>query len=113
MQTKIPKIEVEVDHRSRRAALSVLVLMGAMAGSMWYFAIPHPRPRSVVQYRGEYITTVDGVTRDGWLTECETGNRRHIVGDYLLSDGTVPVVCFGEAHYQEWLKDKARRNAQQ
>jgi hypothetical protein len=73
-----------------------------------FFNQPKPRTRAVVRLRGgERIQTVKGVTTDGWLTECDTGNQRHIVGDYAVvhDDPTdLPVVCVNEPHYKEWIK---------
>jgi hypothetical protein len=93
--------------------LPIAVVCLLVWGFVWYFFTPHPHPRKIVHLKHEYIEAVDGVTADGWLTECVTGDRRHIVGDYTVVDDPTPVVCATESHYQEWIKIQQAQQAQQ
>jgi hypothetical protein len=91
--------------------LFVVIILLAIGYAVVYYAEPHPQPRAAVQLRhGEEIETVNGVTTDGWLTECETGNRRHVVGDYTVVQQVTPVVCVNEPHYKEWVKAEVIKN---
>ena len=49
-------------------------------------------------------------------TECDSGDRSaHRGADYRVfgadTPHNTPVVCVNEPHYQEWLKDEARKAA--
>jgi hypothetical protein len=62
-----------------------------------YILTPNPYPRTIVRLHNEDIITADGIRSDGWLTECKSGNKRHIDGDFLtLPDSTEPIVCVNE-----------------
>jgi len=90
----------------------VILIVGGIGYGIWYFNTPHPHPRTVVQIGYESIVTVDGVSTDGWLTECDTGTVRHIAGDYSIVKDKTPVVCVGERNYQDWLKQQENQGRQ-
>lgn len=85
---------------------TLLSMLGVLVVAL-YFNEPNPRARKVVQFKYESIVTVDGVTELGWLTDCSTGERRHITGDFTVTEDATPVVCVNERHYDKWLKAQA------
>lgn len=88
-----------------------VLFVGFYACYNWY-SVPHPRERVVVLFNDSYashVWTVNGVSDDGWLRDCETGVVRHIVGDYKLYKTKVPVVCSNESHYKEWTATTQKR----
>lgn len=93
----------------------LLILAGLVTGAyvgVWYLYSAHPQSRSIVRLRSEDIITVNGVSEDGWLTECNTGTHRHVVGDFKVIDGyTPPIVCVNERGYDEWLKQAEANKA--
>jgi hypothetical protein len=55
---------------------------------------PNAYPRTIVRVHNEDIITADGIRYDGWLTDCKSGNKRHIVGDFVtIPNSTEPIVC--------------------
>ena len=91
-----------------RAALALGAVFLVIAFVREYLESPHPRPRVVVQVGSEYIVTVKGISDDGWLTDCSTGYRRHITGNYtIIDDEKTPIVCVNERHYDEWVKSRS------
>lgn len=86
--------------------LAVFVIFICVAAFADYQNAPHPKVRAVVTFQnGGSIVTVDGVSDEGWLKDCDTGLTRHISGSFTINH-TAPIVCFGEPHYQEGLQGK-------
>jgi hypothetical protein len=83
--------------------MTVVVIACCVFYYGWYDQ-PHPRVRTILQFRDSQIVAVEGVSVLGWLTDCETGTARHVTGDYSLTKTTIPIVCPNEPHYQEWAK---------
>ena len=86
----------------------LLIVMVLIVGSYMvalYILTPNPYPRTMVRLHNEDIITADGISSDHWLTECKSGNKRHIVGDFVtIPNSTEPIVCVNELRYKDWVK---------
>jgi len=101
-----PARRIEIGKQLLNGVRTFIVALIAVVGVPWYLS-PHPRPRTMVRlHNDEDIITIDGVSESGWLRECNTGNRRHVVGDFTtIEKSTPPVLCVGDRGYEEWLKN--------
>jgi hypothetical protein len=92
----------------------LLIAMVLIVGSYWvalYILTPNPYPRTIVRLHNEDIITADGIRSDGSLTECKSGNKRHIVGDFVtITNATEPIVCVNELRYKDWVKEQQQTN---